>query len=240
MCIDPAKAYTAKVSTSKGDFTMTLDAKTAPKTVNNFVVLSRYHFYDGVPFHRVVTDFVIQTGDPLGDPPGTGSPGYKFDDELPTSVDAYKPGSVAMANSGANTNGSQWFVWVGPTKLPSPAYSLFGAVTEGYDTTVQAIIKGGAAGGDGAPIDPTTINYVLIGEDGTYPQPPTTPVPTIAGSATSSSISVVPSVSTPASDPNVSSPTSTALSGSAGSEPGVQSSTPGASVSSSAPPVSTP
>jgi cyclophilin family peptidyl-prolyl cis-trans isomerase len=215
VCIDPAKTYTAKVSTSKGDFTIALDAKAAPKTVNNFVVLSRYHFYDGVPFHRVVPDFVIQTGDPLGKPPGSGGPGYQFDDELPKAVSDYKPGSVAMANSGPNTNGSQWFVWVGPQALPSPAYSLFGQVTDGLDTTVQAIIKGGSAGSD-TPIDPTTIKYILIGEDGTYPQPPAgasqaqAVEPTVPASASVSSTN--PPVSTPSSPtstPNAVGPSST-------------------------------
>jgi len=207
LCIDAAKTYTAKVATSKGEFTMTLDAKAAPNTVNNFVVLARYHFYDGIPFHRVVTDFAIQTGDPLGSPPGTGGPGYKFDDELPKSVDDYKPGSVAMANSGPNTNGSQWFVWVGPTKLPSPAYSLFGAVSEGYDTTIQAIMKGGSSGSDGTPVDVTTITYVLIGENGVYPPAPTAPVPTIAPGAAPSAAVSTPSPSVPVASVTSSVPT---------------------------------
>jgi cyclophilin family peptidyl-prolyl cis-trans isomerase len=181
LCIDPAKTYTAKVSTSKGDITIALDAKAAPNTVNNFVVLARYHFFDGIPFHRVVPSFVAQTGDPLGNPPGTGSPGYQFNDELPKSVDDYKPGSVAMANSGPNTNGSQWFIWVGPQPLPGPNYSLFGSVTDGEDTTVAAIMAGGVQGQD-TPADPTTINYVLIGENGVYPTAPTTTT-TAAGAA---------------------------------------------------------
>jgi cyclophilin family peptidyl-prolyl cis-trans isomerase len=177
MCIDPTKIYTAKVSTTKGDFTIVLDATRAPQTVNNFVVLSRYHYYDGVPFHRVVTGFVAQTGDPQGPPFGGGDPGYSIPDELPASVDEYKNGSVAMANSGPNTSGSQWFVWVGPNKLPTPAYSLFGQVTEGLDTTVPAIMAGGSAGSEGTPTDPTWVNYILIGENGTYPTAPTTTAP---------------------------------------------------------------
>lgn len=130
-CLTPGKTYTAELNTTKGKFTITLDAKAAPVTVNNFVVLSRYHFYDGIPFHRVVPGFVIQGGDPLAS--GLGGPGYKFDDELP-KAGSYKIGSVAMANSGANSNGSQFFIITGDAgvNLP-PQYSLFGQVTDGMD-----------------------------------------------------------------------------------------------------------
>jgi cyclophilin family peptidyl-prolyl cis-trans isomerase len=144
MCIDPAKTYTAVVDTDKGKFTVALDAKKAPKTVNNFVVLSRYHFYDGLTFHRVVPGFVVQGGDPEGT--GGGGPGYTFQDELPASLSDYKTGSVAMANSGPNTNGSQFFVTLADNGLDGPKYSLFGHVTEGFDTTVKALEAEGAAG----------------------------------------------------------------------------------------------
>jgi cyclophilin family peptidyl-prolyl cis-trans isomerase len=130
MEIDPAKKYTATIDTSCGKITVDLDAKGAPKTVNNFVFLAKKKFYDGLTFHRVVKDFVIQGGDPEGT--GSGGPGYQFEDELPQ--DGYKLGSLAMANSGPNTNGSQWFIVTGPegTQLPNN-YSRFGMVTGGLD-----------------------------------------------------------------------------------------------------------
>ncbi|HNJ21693.1 MAG TPA: peptidylprolyl isomerase, partial [Microthrixaceae bacterium] len=109
-CIDPDASYTATFSTTKGDFTATLDSKKAPVSVNNFVVLSRYHFYDGVPFHRIVPGFVIQAGDGDGDPWGNNDLGYSIHDELPASSAEYVDYSLAMANSGPNTNGSQFFV----------------------------------------------------------------------------------------------------------------------------------
>jgi cyclophilin family peptidyl-prolyl cis-trans isomerase len=160
MCIDPAKSYTAAVKTNFGDFTIELDAEQAPNTVNNFVVLSRYHYYDGVSCHRVVPNFVIQCGDPDGT--GAGGPGYQFDDELPEEGQ-YELGSLAMANSGPNTNGSQFFVISGPdgTQLP-PQYSLFGQVTEGLDTTVATIAALGQA--DETPSEPVQIESVTITE----------------------------------------------------------------------------
>lgn len=145
MCIDTAKSYTARVETDAGAFTIALDAKKAPRTVNNFVFLARYHFYDGVPFHRVIPEFMIQGGDAeKGD--GTGGPGYKFADELPEGG-GYEIGSLAMANSGPNTNGSQFFVVTGPqgVGLP-PKYSLFGKVTEGLDVVKKIEADGSPQG----------------------------------------------------------------------------------------------
>jgi cyclophilin family peptidyl-prolyl cis-trans isomerase len=144
MCIDPAKTYTATIVTDVGTMTATLDAKAAPKTVNNFVVLARYHFFDGLTFHRVIPGFVLQGGDPQGN--GSGGPGYQFADELP-AAGQYKVGSLAMANSGPNTNGSQFFVIVGDqgVALP-PSYSLFGLVTQGVDVA-HAIEKDGDPSG---------------------------------------------------------------------------------------------
>jgi cyclophilin family peptidyl-prolyl cis-trans isomerase len=139
MCIDPAKTYTAEVETNKGPITIALDAKAAPKTVNNFVVLARYHFFDNVLCHRILDNFVVQCGDPEGT--GSGGPGYTFEDELPTADTPYKAGAVAMANSGPNTNGSQFFIVSsddGGTRL-TPNYSLFGQVTSGMDDTVVAL-----------------------------------------------------------------------------------------------------
>jgi cyclophilin family peptidyl-prolyl cis-trans isomerase len=130
MSIDQAKKYTATIETSCGKITADLDAKGAPKTVNNFVFLAQKKFFDGLTWHRVVKNFVIQGGDPQGT--GSGGPGYQFEDELP--ADGYKLGSLAMANSGANTNGSQFFIVTGQdgTSLPNK-YSRFGMVTGGLE-----------------------------------------------------------------------------------------------------------
>ena len=164
MCIDPAKKYSATLVTDKGPIVMDLDATKAPKTVNNFVVLARYHYYDGTPFHRVLRGFMAQGGDAVGEPKGSGGPGYKFDDELPASTDEYVPGTVAMANSGPNTQGSQFFIYVGPNKLPTAAYSIFGHVTEGMDTTVKAIMDGGSDVDGTPPSSLTTLQTVTITE----------------------------------------------------------------------------
>jgi cyclophilin family peptidyl-prolyl cis-trans isomerase len=147
------------VTTSEGAFTIDLLEDTAPGTVNNFVVLARYGYYDGDDFHRIIPGFVVQGGDPVGDPAGTGDPGYEIGDEVPAGVEAYTEGSVAMANSGPNTNGSQFFVYVGPNPLPGPLYSLFGQVTEGLDV-VKAIEALGSAGGD--PQQPVSIESVEV------------------------------------------------------------------------------
>lgn len=161
MCIDPAKSYTAVMETNKGSLTIALDAAEAPDTVNNFVVLARYHFFDGVEFHRIIPGFVIQGGDPTAR--GNGGPGYRFDDEnLPASVQEYQVGSLAMANSGANTNGSQFFIVTAAGKLDGPKYSLFGQVTDGLDTTVKALEAAGSA--TGAPSEDVYITKVTITE----------------------------------------------------------------------------
>ena len=159
MCIDGARTYTATMVTDKGTMVFRLLADKAPRTVNNFVVLARYHYYDGITFHRVVPDFVLQGGDPEGT--GGGGPGYEFDDELPGAGE-YTIGSLAMANSGPDTNGSQFFVisGVNGTQLP-PQYSLFGRLTEGQ-ATVDAIAA--LAVGDGAPSEPVTITSVTVVE----------------------------------------------------------------------------
>ncbi len=145
MCIDVAKRYTAEVATSKGSFTLSLDPKRAPKTVNNFVFLARYHFYDGTPFHRVIPGFVVQGGDPQGT--GTGGPGYTIPDEFPKAGE-YKVGSVAMANTGQpNSGGSQFFVVTGDqgVSLP-PQYTLFGEVASGMDVVKQIEALGDPSG----------------------------------------------------------------------------------------------
>jgi len=161
-CIDPEATYTATFSTTKGDFTATLDSKRAPVSVNNFVVLARYHFYDGVPFHRIVPGFVIQAGDGDGDPWGNNDLGYTIADELPSSSAEYVDHSLAMANSGPNTNGSQFFVVLpgGGAQL-QPSYSLFGQVTEGNEV-VDAI---GELGDDQQkPTEAVVITSVKITE----------------------------------------------------------------------------
>src|SRR5271165_4957322 len=126
MCIDPGKRYTAELVTSLGSVTIALDPVAAPNTVNNFVVLARFHYFEGVVFHRIIRGFMCQGGDPTGT--GRGGPGYKFADELP-KPGRYEVGSVAMANAGPNTNGSQFFIVSGASGvgLP-PQYSLFGKV----------------------------------------------------------------------------------------------------------------
>ncbi len=163
-CINPDASYTATFSTTKGDFTATLDSKKAPVSVNNFVVLSRYHFYDGVPFHRIVPGFVIQAGDGDGDPWGTNDLGYSIHDELPASSAEYVDYSLAMANSGPNTNGSQFFVVLpgGGAQL-QPNYSWFGQVTQGQDV-VAAI--GALGNAEQKPTEAVVINSVRIDETG--------------------------------------------------------------------------
>jgi len=162
-CIVTGKTYEADVQTSKGLVTVALDAAAAPKTVNNFVVLARYHYFDTLPFHRIVTGFVVQGGSP--DASGAGSPGYTFADELPRAG-AYKVGTVAMANSGPNTNGSQFFIVVGDAASLAPSYSIFGEVSAGIDV-VQAIAAAGTPATDpnaGKPTEVVTIQSVTIKE----------------------------------------------------------------------------
>jgi cyclophilin family peptidyl-prolyl cis-trans isomerase len=159
MVIDKAKRYTATMVTSHGTMVIALDPLAAPKTVNSFVFLARYHYYDGVIFHRVIPGFVLQGGDPTGT--GTGGPGYKFEDELP-APGRYQIGSLAMANAGPHTNGSQFFVISGPdgVRLP-PQYALFGAVVSGGDV-VTAIDALGTR--SGTPTEKVTIESVTIAE----------------------------------------------------------------------------
>ncbi|MCQ3802782.1 MAG: peptidylprolyl isomerase [Acidimicrobiia bacterium] len=162
MCIDAAKSYTAVMETSMGTMTIALDAISAPRTVNNFVVLARYHYYEGVIFHRIIKGFVCQGGDPTGT--GRGGPGYRFPDELP-KPGRYELGSLAMANAGPNTNGSQFFIISGPNgrRLP-PHYSLFGKVVKGLD--VVEAMQSVATDRNDRPLTDVTINSVTIKESG--------------------------------------------------------------------------
>ncbi len=131
MTIDPERDYSATLETSEGTIEIDLFAEDSPRTVNNFVFLARDGFYDGVIFHRVIEDFMIQGGDPTGT--GTGGPGYRFPDELDLASErGYPRGTVAMANAGPDTNGSQFFIMHRDTPLP-PNYSVFGEVREGLD-----------------------------------------------------------------------------------------------------------
>jgi cyclophilin family peptidyl-prolyl cis-trans isomerase len=157
--IDPSKIYGATMSTTKGDLELHLDHLAAPTTVNSFVFLARWHYFDGIVFHRVIPGFVLQGGDPTGT--GTGGPGYRFDDELP-KAGRYEIGSLAMANSGPNTNGSQFFIISGPegVRLP-PLYSLFGKVVSGLDV-VQSINDIGTSSGQ--PRERVLIESVTIKE----------------------------------------------------------------------------
>jgi cyclophilin family peptidyl-prolyl cis-trans isomerase len=173
-CIDAAKTYTALVETSEGDITIQLDPAKAPVAVNNFVVLARYHYYDGVPFHRIVADFVDQAGMPVGptDPAAADSPGYTIPDELPDTsslaspADAYPDGSLATANRGPDTASAQWFIVVkggGQQFAANPNYSVFGQVTEGLDVA-ETINTFGDGTSTGTPLKQITIEKVTITE----------------------------------------------------------------------------
>lgn len=139
MQIDTNQAYQATIITNKGNIHLQLFPQEAPKTVNNFVFLVQEGFYDGIKFHRVVPGFVIQAGDPTGT--GAGGPGYKFQDEAVKRP--YKAGTVAMANAGPNTNGSQFFICLEDQPNLPPNYTIFGQVTSGMDV-VRSIGQGDA------------------------------------------------------------------------------------------------
>ncbi len=159
MIIDTTKTYTATMVTSKGTMEIVLDALAAPVTVNSFVFLARWHYYDGIVFHRIIPGFVLQGGDPTGS--GSGGPGYRFDDELP-KPGRYELGSLAMANAGPNTNGSQFFVISGPdgARLP-PLYALFGKVVKGLDVVASINDVGTPSG---KPREDVVIESVTINE----------------------------------------------------------------------------
>jgi cyclophilin family peptidyl-prolyl cis-trans isomerase len=129
MQIDPTKTYYATIKTNKGDMRLKLFADKAPATVNNFVFLARDGFYDGVPFHRVIKDFLIQTGDPTGT--GRGGPGYRFPDEIHPELRHDGPGVLSMANAGPNTNGSQFFITHVATPWLDGKHAVFGKLVDG-------------------------------------------------------------------------------------------------------------
>ena len=165
MTINTSKVYCAGINTNKGLIVLELDPKIAPNTVNNFVFLAQNHFYDGLVFHRVIQQgastsasgpYIIQTGDPLGN--GTGGPGYKFNDEPVQG--SYTEGTAAMANSGANTNGSQFFICTGnDTSLPK-SYNIFGHVVKGIDVALK--IQGPGDNPSTKTIKPDAMNHVVV------------------------------------------------------------------------------
>jgi peptidyl-prolyl cis-trans isomerase B (cyclophilin B) len=136
MEIDPAKNYRASMQTNKGDIVLELYPNHAPKTVNNFVFLARQGFYDGLTFHRVISNFMIQGGDPTGS--GTGGPGYRFEDEVRNNPLKHETGVISMANAGANTNGSQFFITHSPQPHLDGKHTVFGKVISGQEV-VNAI-----------------------------------------------------------------------------------------------------
>ena len=156
--IDPSARYAATLRTSCGDITIALEPRRAPIAVNSFVFLARQGFYDGLTFHRVVRDFVIQGGDPDGT--GRGGPGYTFDDELPS--DGYPPGSVAMANAGPDTNGSQFFIVTGDASSLPNDYTRFGRVTRGLDVarTIESFARPDADPSDPSSQRPTETIFI--------------------------------------------------------------------------------
>jgi cyclophilin family peptidyl-prolyl cis-trans isomerase len=135
MQIDPKKKYKARVETDKGTMVIELFADKTPKTVNNFVFLAREGYYDGILFHRVIDNFMVQGGDPTGT--GMGGPGYKFADEFDPSLKHDKRGVLSMANAGPGTNGSQFFITHGPTPWLDGKHSVFGQVVEGLDVLMS-------------------------------------------------------------------------------------------------------
>lgn len=165
MQIDKNKPYRAVIHTNLGDISIKLYPEDAPNTVNNFIFLARNHFYDGLKFHRVIKNFMIQTGDPNGN--GTGGPGYKFADEL-SSKHTYASGVVAMANSGPNTNGSQFFIGSGSDVAnlnQNPVYTIFGQVDGGMDVVekIASVRVGPNSSGEmSSPLDQVYMKSVDI------------------------------------------------------------------------------
>jgi peptidylprolyl isomerase len=159
MIIDTTKTYTAAMVTSHGTMEFLLDAAGAPQTVNSFVYLARWHYYDGIVLHRIIPGFVLQGGDPTGT--GAGGPGYRFNDELP-KPGRYELGSLAMANAGPHTNGSQFFIISGPDgmRLP-PLYAHFGKAVKGLDVVSSIDAIGSPSG---KPRESVTIESLTITE----------------------------------------------------------------------------
>jgi len=163
MQINTNTTYIANIQTTKGAMTVELFASDAPTTVNNFIFLAQSGFYNGLKFHRVIEDFMIQTGDPKGD--GTGGPGYRFADE--PVIRSYNKGILAMANAGPNTNGSQFFVVHGSQLNLPPRYTIFGNVTDGIptiDAIAQSPVQASSNGEISYPVDQILITGIDITE----------------------------------------------------------------------------
>jgi peptidyl-prolyl cis-trans isomerase A (cyclophilin A) len=164
MGIDPTKRYTATLDTTLGEIVIALDAVKAPNTVNNFVFLALHHYYDGVIFHRIIPNFMIQGGDPTGT--GTGGPGFAFDDEIHPELNFNEPYIFAMANAGTRggrgTNGSQFFITTGPTTWLQAKHSIFGEVAD--DESRRIVEKIGAVATDAGdrPLDSVIVESVTV------------------------------------------------------------------------------
>ncbi len=139
LTIDPQRTYRARIETERGTIVLELYARHAPVTVNNFVFLARQGFYDGIRFHRVIADFMIQGGDPTGS--GRGGPGYRFADELKGNPLKHGAGALSMANAGPDTNGSQFFITHCPQPHLDGRHTVFGQVVEGQPV-VDAVCQG--------------------------------------------------------------------------------------------------
>ncbi len=164
MTIDPSKHYTATIDTTLGTMKADLFASETPVTVNNFVFLAQQNFYNGAPFHRIISGFMVQTGDPVKRD-GTGNPGYRFNDEPVKRP--YDKGTLAMANAGPNTNGSQFFIVQGTSVNLPPNYTIFGHLTDGYDTLdkIAAVRVGPSPSGEmSKPLTEVDITSVTIDE----------------------------------------------------------------------------
>ena len=156
--IDATKNFVATFDTSKGPIIVDLFAKDAPVTVNNFVFLAKDGFYNGLKFHRVINDFMVQGGCPLGS--GTGGPGYKFQDEVGAGKPKHKIGSLSMANSGPGTNGSQFFITLGPTPHLNNKHSIFGEVVSGMDVVQK--LGSVQVGANDKPVKDEVIKQLII------------------------------------------------------------------------------
>ena len=161
LIINAKKTYSVTLQTTEGEIDILLDTKNTPQTANNFYYLAKSGFYDNVIFHRVIPGFMIQGGDPTGT--GTGGPGYKFEDEK--FVGEYTRGTVAMANSGPNTNGSQFFIMHADTSLP-PNYTIFGTVTKGLEVVDKIATAKTIEDGleNSTPVTPTVITKAIVQE----------------------------------------------------------------------------
>jgi len=176
MAINPELIYLATFQTEKGDIKIELFSERAPKTVNNFVFLAREGFYDGTTFHRVLSNFMAQGGDPTGT--GTGGPGYRFEDEFDPNLSFDEPGYLAMANAGPNTNGSQFFITFVPTPHLTGRHTIFGKVVEGMDVALALTLRDPQANPDFPGDLLVTIDIEEISES-LLPPPTPTPIPVV-------------------------------------------------------------